>query len=185
MASGSVSADAPTTCGGARETSDSNGSGEDDFDSYTSASASTRADEAKVTGGSQGDVSTSAAVADVASTEGGNGMNLTGVLAAFVNETQTSRGIAKGKHKNYNKESGIGENTASVTIDNRITAPTESSSLRTLSDSLVAEPTSMSPWVQAFSNNRNSSASFWDVIVSASSFVDGASHSLESGSPQR
>lgn len=81
LANGSVSAGASTTSGGARETSDSNRSGEDNFDSYTSASASTRADEAKVTGGSEGDVSTSAAVADVASTEGGNGMNLTGVLA--------------------------------------------------------------------------------------------------------
>ncbi|KIR68199.1 hypothetical protein I314_01693 [Cryptococcus bacillisporus CA1873] len=117
----------------------------DDFDSYTSASASTRADEAKVTGGSEGDVSTGAAVADVASTEGGNGMNLKGGLAAFVSETQASRGIAKGKHKNYNKESGVGENTASVTTDNTITAPTESTSLRTLSDSLMAEPTIMSP----------------------------------------
>lgn len=183
LANGSVSAGAPTTSGGARETSDSNRSGEDNFDSYTSASASTRADEAKVTGGSEDGVSTSAAFVDVASTEGGNRMNLTRVLAVFVSETQASRGTAKGKHKNYNKESGVGENTASVTTDNTITASAESSSLRTLSDSLVAEPISMSPWVQAFSNNRNSSASFWDV-VSASSFVDGASYSLESGSPQ-
>lgn len=185
LANGSVSAGAPTTSGGARETSDGNRSGEDNFDSYTSASASTRAGEAKATGGSEGDISTSAAFVDVSSTEAGNRMNLTRVLAAFVSGTQASRGTAKGKHKNYNKESGVGENTASVTSDSTITAPTESSSLRTLSGSLVAEPTSMSPRVQAFSNNRNSSASFWDVIVSASSFVDGASYSLESGSPQK
>ncbi|KAE8541702.1 hypothetical protein D1P53_001873 [Cryptococcus gattii VGV] len=185
LANGSVSAGAATTSGGARETSDSNRSGEDNFDSYTSASTSTRADEPKVTGGSEGDVSTSAAFVDVSSTEAGNRMNLTRVPAVFVSETQAGRGTAKGKHKNYNKESGAAENTASVTVDNTTTAPTESSSLRTLSYSLGAEPTSMSPWVQAFSNNRNSSAFFWDVIVSAPSFIDGASYSLESGSPQK
>lgn len=185
LGNGSVSAGAPTTSGGARETSDSNRSGEDNFDSHTSASASTRAGEAKVTGESEGDVSTSAAVVDVTSTEGGNRMNLTRVPGVFVSETQASRGTAKGKHKNNNKESGVGENTASVTTDNSTTAPTESSSLRTLSYSLGAERTSMSPWAQAFSNNRNSSAPFWDVIISASSLVDAASYSPESGSPQK
>lgn len=55
----------------------------------------------------------------------------------------------------------------------------------TKSGSPGAEPTSMSPWAQALSNNRNSSASISEIIVTASSLVSGASYSLESASTQK
>ncbi|AGV14536.1 cell wall surface anchor protein, variant [Cryptococcus neoformans var. grubii H99] len=268
----SVSQGTPTGSETAREASDSNLSDEDNYDTYTLASASTSANEVKWTEESKGDIS-GTAVVDVASTEGGDGMRLTGVPATYVSETQASKETAKKTDKGNTQESGVGENTASVTVGYITTSPTafgislnsisssdsfgressddkhqslsatsyqanftitgesamvsasghshhqsgtavndmtsqiiavetsaissdsspRSSAYRfskgnspyTLSGSPGAEPTSISPWAQALSNNRNSSASFSEVIVTASSFVGGASYSLESGSTEK
>lgn len=254
----SVSPGAPTSSEEARETSDSNRSGEDNYGTYSSASASTEetskdnnqrsgagentasvtvdyittsptqsssivsasytdqrwsASQAKATvaGESEGSkVSAAPTIFSILSNSTSSNdsfgressddkrqsLSATSYQANFTITGESAMVSASG-HSHHQSDTAVNDMISQIIAVETSAISFDSSPLSsvyrfskgddtyTKSGSPGAEPTSMSPWAQALSNNRNSSASISEIIRTASSLVSGASYSLESASTQK